>query len=51
MADLHKLTIHDAAELLAQGRAREAVLRPSDLGSGFRVGNALRGLMPAVLLP
>lgn len=36
------------AELLATGRAREAVLRPEDLGSGrLFLGNALRGLIPA----
>lgn len=36
------------AELLASGRAREAVLRPGDLaGGGLFLGNALRGLIPA----
>ena len=37
------------AELLATGRAREAVLWPDDLRTGFWLGNALRGLMPAML--
>ena len=36
------------ADLLAAGRAREAVLRPGDLaGGGLFLGNALRGLIPA----
>lgn len=33
------------AEMLADGRAREAVLRLEDLGDGFWLGNALRGLV------
>lgn len=33
------------AELLADGRAREAVLWPEDLDRGFYLGNALRGLV------
>jgi para-aminobenzoate synthetase/4-amino-4-deoxychorismate lyase len=33
------------AELLASGRAREAVLLPDDLQQGFWLGNALRGLI------
>jgi para-aminobenzoate synthetase/4-amino-4-deoxychorismate lyase len=33
------------AELLATGRAREAVLWPADLVDGFWLGNALRGLV------
>ncbi len=33
------------AELLASGRAREAVLWPEDLRQGFWLGNALRGLI------
>lgn len=37
------------AELLAAGRAREAVLRPADLADGFLLGNALRGLVPVRL--
>lgn len=37
------------AELLAEGRCREAVLRAADLRDGFWVGNALRGLIPARL--
>jgi len=36
------------AELLATGRAVEGDLRPEDLGSGFFLGNALRGLVAAV---
>ena len=37
------------AELLAEGRAREAVLKPADLIEAQRlfVGNSLRGLIPA----
>ena len=39
-----------AAELLARGECREAVLRPADLGRGrVFVGNSLRGLIPARL--
>ena len=38
------------AELLACGRAREAVLRPDDLArASLWMGNALRGLIPARL--
>ncbi len=37
--------------LIDQGRAEEAELTPADLGQGFLIGNALRGLMPARLLP
>ena len=33
------------ADLLASGRAREAVLHPDDLDGGFWLGNALRGLV------
>jgi para-aminobenzoate synthetase/4-amino-4-deoxychorismate lyase len=33
------------AELLAEGRAREALLWPEDLANGFWLGNALRGLV------
>lgn len=33
------------AEMLADGRAREAVLWPDDLCDGFWLGNALRGLI------
>jgi para-aminobenzoate synthetase/4-amino-4-deoxychorismate lyase len=36
--------------LLDEGRAVEAELRLGDLADGFFIGNALRGLMPAVLL-
>lgn len=37
------------AELLAAGLAREEVLFPVDLGPGFLLGNALRGLVPVRL--
>jgi len=37
------------ARLLAEGRAVEAALTSADLAEGFFVGNALRGLLPAVL--
>ena len=37
------------AELLDSGRAVEGDLTPADLAGGLFVGNALRGLMPAVL--
>ena len=33
--------------LLDEGRAREADLRPEDLRGGFRIGNAVRGLIRA----
>lgn len=36
------------AELIATGRAVEGELRPEDLGNGFLLGNALRGLVAAV---
>ncbi len=39
------------AELLANGSAIEGDLRPEDLGGGFFVGNASRGLLPATLKP
>ena len=39
------------AELLETGRAFEADLRETDLEDGFFVGNALRGLLPAWLIP
>ncbi|HEX6736390.1 MAG TPA: aminodeoxychorismate synthase component I [Azonexus sp.] len=39
------------AELLAAGRAREAVLLPADLAGGFWLGNALRGLIRVSLRP
>ena len=35
------------ARLIAQGRAREAVLRPDDLGREFYLGNSVRGLVRA----
>lgn len=35
------------AELIAQGRAREAVLTPDDLDGTVYFGNSLRGLIPA----
>jgi para-aminobenzoate synthetase/4-amino-4-deoxychorismate lyase len=37
------------AELLADGRVREAVLWPEDLAGGFWLGNALRGLVRVAL--
>jgi para-aminobenzoate synthetase/4-amino-4-deoxychorismate lyase len=37
-------------ELIASGRAREAELTLNDLENGFRIGNALRGLMKAELI-
>lgn len=37
------------AELIDQGRAREGDVTPGDLADGFFVGNALRGLIPAVV--
>ncbi|MEH3035314.1 MAG: aminodeoxychorismate synthase component I [Sphingomonas adhaesiva] len=37
------------AELLATARAMEGTVVPRDLSDGFLLGNALRGLMPAVL--
>jgi len=36
--------------LIAKGRAREAALTLGDLAGGFHLGNALRGLMRAVLI-
>ena len=36
--------------LIERGLAREAELRLDDLGNGFFIGNALRGLVPARLL-
>ena len=38
------------AELLASGRACEAVLRQEDLQAGFWLGNALRGLISVTLV-
>jgi para-aminobenzoate synthetase/4-amino-4-deoxychorismate lyase len=38
------------ADLLASGRAREAVLWPADLQAGLWLGNALRGLRAVRLL-
>ncbi len=37
-------------ELLDNGSAREADLRPDDLRRGFLIGNSLRGLLPATLV-
>jgi len=37
------------AELIDSGRAVEADLTAEDLAGGFFIGNALRGLMPAIL--
>jgi para-aminobenzoate synthetase/4-amino-4-deoxychorismate lyase len=39
------------AELLASGRAREALILPADLVGGFWLGNALRGLIRVSLRP
>jgi para-aminobenzoate synthetase/4-amino-4-deoxychorismate lyase len=39
------------AELLAEGRAEEAELTLADLVDGFFIGNALRGLIRARLMP
>ena len=36
--------------LIAAGKAREAELTLADLAGGFRLGNAVRGLVPAVLV-
>jgi len=36
-------------ELIEQGKAQEADLRPEDLAGGFLLGNSLRGLIPAEL--
>jgi len=36
-------------ELIDQGKAQEADLRPEDLAGGFLLGNSLRGLSPAEL--
>lgn len=36
-------------QLIEEGRAVEADLRPADLGKGFFIGNSLRGLLPARL--
>jgi para-aminobenzoate synthetase/4-amino-4-deoxychorismate lyase len=36
--------------LIAEGRAREGALTLDDLANGFWIGNALRGLMKAVLI-
>jgi para-aminobenzoate synthetase/4-amino-4-deoxychorismate lyase len=38
------------AELIARGRAQEAVLTPDDLAGEVYFGNSLRGLIPAVRL-
>lgn len=38
-------------ELLAEGRAEEAELTLADLANGFFIGNALRGLIGARLMP
>ena len=37
------------AELIATGRAVEGDLTAADLAGGFQIGNALRGLRPAIL--
>jgi para-aminobenzoate synthetase/4-amino-4-deoxychorismate lyase len=38
------------AELIESGRAVEGEVTPADLANGFFVGNALRGLIPAVAM-
>lgn len=38
------------AMLIDEGRAMEAELTPDDLGSGFYIGNMVRGLVPAKLV-
>ncbi len=38
-------------ELIEQGKAVEADLRPEDIADGFLLGNSLRGLIPAGLTP
>src|SRR5690606_3653422 len=38
-------------ELIEQGRAVEAELTLDDLANGFFIGNGLRGLLPARLMP
>ena len=40
----------DLVRFFHEGRAAEAELRLADLAGGFFIGNALRGLMPALLL-
>ncbi len=37
-------------QLIAEGHAREAELRPEDLAGKFSIGNAVRGLLPARLV-
>lgn len=37
------------ADLIASGRAVEGDLTPADLAGGFFIGNALRGLIPAIV--
>ena len=36
-------------KLIAEGKAIETELRPEDLSGGFFVGNAVRGLLPAIV--
>ena len=38
------------AELIETGKAIEGDLKPADLSNGFLIGNALRGLIPAVMV-
>lgn len=38
------------AELIADGKAQEGNISPADLASGFFIGNAVRGLLPAHLI-
>ena len=39
------------AHLVAEGRAVEGDLTPADLANGFLIGNAVRGLIPAMVAP
>jgi len=39
------------AELIDTGQAVEGELTAADLAGGFLIGNALRGLMPAIVAP
>ena len=46
-ADINLFRVALRAHLLAQGRAREIILRLDDLADGFLLGNSLRGLLRA----
>jgi para-aminobenzoate synthetase / 4-amino-4-deoxychorismate lyase len=37
-------------KLIDEGRAEEAELTLADLADGFFIGNATRGLLPAIML-